>query len=348
MYNSIYPKEALEVYLILGFDKSDYNLQNVFYIFYHSIKEKDNWLFKLNEIIKNNILFNEVLEKYPNDIYKNFSIESNLEQYNIAYSKIREKYLSFDNNILYNVYNSKMELYNILNGIKDGSLNKENEKERFEKLLSIVENYTDKNDVEGYRNYFENKNNLVMKFFTMGLKEFSFDELNQLSILKNKGQLANKIPVNCLKEKDLSLENKKTIKKYISKSIIFKLIVLIIVTVIMKPFNYYNIMVNTSNNNMVIIIIYVIVALILILYLIIDIVNIINVNKKVNIIEGYISDIYSENNENMTSKVSIYFPLEDIKFDIKRSCFTSKLIWKMRPVIVVKKINGYVCIPIDE
>ena len=41
MYNDLYPKEALEIYLILKLDEKNYDMQDVFYLIYHLSKSQN-------------------------------------------------------------------------------------------------------------------------------------------------------------------------------------------------------------------------------------------------------------------------------------------------------------------
>ena len=105
MYNDIFSKEALELYLILKLDTNNYHMQDVFYLIYHLSKTENisntiynikGLLLKTNSVydIEKIYLSNEQLKS----LYCNFSIIECLKdntiknEYINAYIEIK-KYL---------------------------------------------------------------------------------------------------------------------------------------------------------------------------------------------------------------------------------------------------------------
>ena len=80
MYNDLYPKEALEIYLILKLDEKNYDMQDVFYLIYHLSKSQNitDTIYNIKNFlesksiydIENYYLANEQLK----GLYFNFSI----------------------------------------------------------------------------------------------------------------------------------------------------------------------------------------------------------------------------------------------------------------------------------
>lgn len=176
MYNSIFPKEALELYSIIKLDKNNFIMQDVFYLIYH-LSNRNNikdTIYNIKKTLKANNSIYEIESLFLNSenlksIYLNFSISNTLndsnykDKYENAYSEIKKIYTNIDLNNLICIYNSKQKLYNLL---ENHNQTKES-KEEFNQLIDIISAYTEKEEIQNYCDYFENKDSLILKIFNL-------------------------------------------------------------------------------------------------------------------------------------------------------------------------------------
>ena len=356
MYNDIFPKEALELYLILKLDTNNSYMQDVFFLIFHLSKTENisntiynikNLLLKTNSIydIEKIYLSNEQLKS----LYYNFSIREYLKdntiknEYINAYIEIKRIYVNNNLDNIINIYNAKQRVYNILDNL---SSSKENSEE-FYQLINVISNYTDKKDLQSYCDYFENKNNLVLRMFDFKRGEFKFNQLNQLEDLKNRASKSKKISKNIFKYNEISKENKKIITNYYIKSVVFQIIVILFLFFFFQPIGLFKIYLSSNNTNILLpLAIYLIINILIIIALFINLLSVIKLksNKINSINNGYISNI-STSPSTRYNIVTIYFPLYNVHLDVTFKQFSSKNISIMDKVLVVKIHNKYICIP---
>ena len=166
MYNSVFPKEALELYSIIKLDKNNFIMQDIFYLIYHLSNGKNikDTIYNIEKTLKANNSIYEIESLFLNSknlrsLYLNFSISNTLndsnykDKYENAYSEIKKIYTSIDLNSLIYIYNSKQKLYNLLENHNQAK----ESKEEFNQLIDIISAYTEKEEIQNYCNYFENK-----------------------------------------------------------------------------------------------------------------------------------------------------------------------------------------------
>ena len=356
MYNDIFPKEAIELYLILKLDSNNFYMQDVFFLIYHLSKTENisntiynikDFLLKTNSIydIENYYLSNEQLKS----LYYNFSIRKYLKdntiknEYINAYIKIKRVYTNNNLDNIINIYNVKQRVYNILDNL---SSNKENSEEFYE-LINIITNYTDKNNLQSYCDYFENRNNFVLKIFDFKRGKFKFNQLNQLENLKVRASKSKKLSKNIFEYAEISKENKKILTNYYIKSVVFQIVVIIFLFFFFQPIGLFKSYLSSNNTNLLLpLAIYLIVNILIIIGLFINILSIIKLrfNKIKSISNGYISNI-STSPSTRYNIVTIYFPLYNTHLDTTFKQFSSKNVFMMDKVLIVKIYNKFICIP---
>ena len=360
MYNLIFPKEALELYLIMKLDKNNFIMQDVFYLIYHlsngnNIKDT---IYNIEKTLKANnsiyeieslFLNNETLKK----LYSNFSISNNLndsnykDKYLNAYIEIKKTYTNVDLNNLIYIYDSKQKLYNLL----EEHTNTKEEKENFNQLINIVSAYTEQEDIHAYCDYFENKDKIILKMFDFKRGMFKFNQLKQLENLKSRGKQSNYFKFNKPQyTQTLTNENKKSSSIHILKTIIKNIILIVLLTFIFHPISFFSGYLETSNINLLAPIgIYIIITLFIISNIIINILIIfsININKAKSIYSGYISNI-STSPSSRRNIITIYFTTHNAHITTSFDKFTSKKVTLMDKILVLNVYNKYICIPEDK
>ena len=356
MYNDIFSKEALELYLILKLDTNNYHMQDVFYLIYHLSKTENisntiynikGLLLKTNSVydIEKIYLSNEQLKS----LYCNFSIIECLKdntiknEYINAYIEIKKILINNNLDNIINIYNVKQKIYSILDNLSSNSINNE----EFYQLINVISNYTDKNDLQSYCDYFENRNNLVFKIFDFKKGKFKFNQLNQLENLKNRALKSNKLSKKNFKYNEISEENKKIITNYYIKLLILQIIVMLFLFSFFKPLGLFKSYLSSNNTNILLpLAIYLIINILIIIALFINLLSVIKLksNKINSINNGYISNI-STSPSTRYNIVTIYFPLYNVYLDVTFKQFSSKNISIMDKVLVVKIHNKYICIP---
>lgn len=359
MYNSVFPKEALELYSIIKLDKNNFIMQDVFYLIYHLSNGKNikDTIYNIEKTLKANNSIYEIESLFLNSknlrsLYLNFSISNTLndsnykDKYENAYSEIKKIYTSIDLNNLIYIYNSKQKLYNLL---ENNNQTKES-KEEFNQLIDIISAYTEKEEIQNYCDYFENKDSLILKIFNLKKGVFKFNELKQLENLKNRGEHSNYFNLKNLNHNIiLTNESKRKSFLYIIKSIIKNIILITLLTLILHPFSFLNEYIKTNNINLLAPFgIYIIISLFMISNIIINILTIFSINNNLaSIYTGYISDI-GNSPSTRHNIITIYLPTYNAHITTSFNKFTSKQVIPMNKILVIQTFNKYICIPEEK
>ena len=356
MYNDIFPKEAIELYLILNLDTNNSYMEDVFYLIYHLSKTENirDTIYNIKSILlKNNSIYH--IEKYylSNEqlkcLYYNFSISEYLKdntikkEYTNVYIEIKKIYINNNLDNIINIYNAKQKLYNVLDNLSSDKKSSE----EFYKLINIISNYTDKNDLKSYCDYYESKNTLISKTFDFKRGKFKFNQLNQIKNLKNIALKSKKIPKNIFKYNEILKEKKKTIITYYIKSAFFQIIVMLFLFFIFHPIELLKSYISSNNTNLLPpLIVYLIINIFIIVCLFINISSVIktNSNKIKTANNGYISNI-STSASTRYNIITIYFPIYNAHLNVTFKQLTSKNVSIMDKVLVIKIHNKYLCIP---
>lgn len=242
-----------------------------------------------------------------------------------------------------NIYNAKQKLYNVLDNLSSDKKSSE----EFYKLINIISNYTDKNDLKSYCDYYESKNTLKSKTFDFKRGKFKFNQLNQIKNLKNIALKSKKIPKNIFKYNEILKEKKKTIITYYIKSAFFQIIVMLFLFFIFHPIELLKSYISSNNTNLLPpLIVYLIINIFIIVCLFINISSVIktNSNKIKTANNGYISNI-STSASTRYNIITIYFPIYNAHLNVTFKQLTSKNVSIMDKVLVIKIHNKYLCIP---
>lgn len=356
MYNDLYPKEALEIYLILKLDEKNYDMQDVFYLIYHLSKSQNitDTIYNIKKIflesksiydIENYYLANEQLK----GLYFNFSISKYLkdinykDKYVTAYNKIKRIYINYNLEELINIYNTKKKIYYILDNLSSTNDNRG----EFYQLINVISEYTNKNDLQSYCDYFENKNSLLLKIFDFKRGNFKFNQLNQLKNLKNKALSSNNLSKNIFNYNNISKNDKAVIMRYYIKSIALQIIIILFLFFFFHPIEFFKNYITSNNTNLLLpLVVYLIINIFIIISLFINISSIIKIklNKIKSASNGYISNI-STSASTRYNVVTIYFPLYNVHLDTTFKQFSSRNVSIMDKVLVVEIHNKYICIP---
>ena len=359
MYNFVFPKEALELYSIIKLDKNNFIMQDVFYLIYH-LSNRNNikdTIYNIKKTLKANNSIYEIESLFLNSenlksIYLNFSISNTLndsnykDKYENAYSEIKKIYTNIDLNNLIYIYNSKQKLYDLL---ENHNQTKES-KEEFNQLIDIISAYTEKEEIQNYCDYFENKDSLILKIFNLKKGVFKFNELKQLENLKNRGEHSNYFNLKNLNRNIiLTNESKRKSFLYIIKSIIKNILLITLLTLILHPFSFLNEYIKTNNINLLAPFgIYIIISLFMISNIIINILTIFSINNNLaSIYTGYISDI-GNSPSTRHNIITIYLPVYNAHITTNFNKFTSKQVVPMNKILVIQTFNKYICIPEEK
>lgn len=369
MYNDIHPKEALELYIILKFDKNDYVLQDTFYAIYNLASYEENdiskIIYKIKDVLMENNSIMNIHDKFLSsqyhrlkDVYLNLSINQYINEpsytnlYIKSYETIRKVYLNYNLNILLEQYNNKQKIYTILDNLssdKDNKQYKENINEQFYSLLEAISGYADKEQVEGYKYYFENNSKLIMTVFDINMKDIQFKQLNQLANLKNREKNAKQLTKNILNEQSISYPYKQVACKFFLKSIICNVIVELLLSLYFNPFRIYKSLSSQSNSySLIPFVIYIIITMFIGISILMDIIRLILLKKKhVKSIYGYISRVARDHNR-VRRIIYLYFPQYDMKKSIYKGYFTSKWFGKMDRILLIQICGKNICILCNE
>lgn len=380
MYNYLYKKEALDLYMFLFHNKSigDINkdkIKNILYVSYcyislnlndikiekvidyfshiESIEYLDNLMLSDNKIKKYYIF-------YP--IHNDLTNEETKKRYIEGLKLIKEE-LNKLNISEYGIYlKTKEDIYNLL----EKSLNKElsledqiNENDFFEKI-EILSKYVDKNDIEIFKscinkNTNKEKNALQKRLmYIFDNKIYNIREIELIKDLKYKTSYSNKIKKHKLDLIKLNKKELSNLRQIILKNIIINSIFLLLLSIfgykcyLLFFDKYIETVQNYKSLLMILIIMFISVPIIT---LIKDIIKLIFLKKKNKGQVGFINKIlynyHGEKKSNDKCYYSIYLPKDNESYVIN-SKYCEKDLNVKDLIMLIKIFNDFYLIKCDE